>query len=55
MVHVKVAEVFERAFADVIQREHSEFKNCNNTDIPSIEGSCYLLNTHFIFAIFLCN
>jgi len=42
--------IFARAFADAIQRMH---KDCKKTNMPSIERSFYLLNTHSICAIFL--
>ena len=41
--------VFARAFADVIQHVHEDFKT---TNMPSIERSFYLLNTRTICAIF---
>ena len=44
--------VFARAFADVIQHVHEDFKT---TNMPSIERSFYLLNTRTICAIFLYN
>ena len=44
--------VFTRAFADVIQLVHEDFKT---TNMPSIERSFYLLNTRTICAIFLYN
>ena len=42
--------VFARAFADVIQHVHEDFKT---TNMPSIERSFYLLNTRtvLIFSI----